>query len=200
MSDLASTSDEQLARDSQAGCLKAFEELVYRYERRIYGFVAQFCGAVDATEITQDAFVRAFQAIHQFDSRQPFAPWLFTIARRKCADHFRTAPPWDDRELPELPDENDPAELLARQEEKDNLWALARCRLPRAQFEALWLRYAEEMSVAEIARVVRKTRTHVKVLLFRARQSLRRELKPQPAAAKQKLFPERIYEKLACKI
>src|SRR5215472_315170 len=121
MSDLAPTSDEQLARESQAGCLKAFEELVYRYERRIYGFVAQCCGVANATEITQETFVRAFQAIHQFDSRQPFAPWLFTIARRKCADHFRIALPWDAQELPELPDENDPAELLARQEEKDNL-------------------------------------------------------------------------------
>src|SRR5580692_2625739 len=87
-------SDEELARQSQAGSLVAFEELVRRYERRIYGFIFQSCRRhADARELTQDAFVRAYQAIAQFDSRRAFAPWLFTIARRKCIDHFRLAPP-----------------------------------------------------------------------------------------------------------
>jgi hypothetical protein len=49
--------------------------------------------------------------------------------------------------------------------------------LPGPQFQALWLRYAEEMSVAGIEQVLRKTQTHVKVLLFRARRVLARELK-----------------------
>ena len=44
------------------------------------------------------------------------------------------------------------------------------------QYQALWLKYAEEMDVASIAQVLRKTQTHVKVLLFRARQALGREL------------------------
>ena len=85
-SELQTVSDEKLTRQSQAGSLAAFEELVHRYERRIYGFVAKCCGsASDASEITQDTFVRAFQAIARFDSRQAFAPWLFTIAANKAA-------------------------------------------------------------------------------------------------------------------
>ena len=79
--------------------------------------------------------------------------------------------------MPEPSDDNDPAELLARQEERQDLWQRARRRLPEAQFQALWLRYAEEMSVAGVARVLHKTQTTVKVLLFRARQVLARELK-----------------------
>ncbi len=175
--ELQTFSDQELARQTQAGSLAAFEELVYRYEDRIYGFVANFCHrGADASELTQDTFLRAFQAIAQFDPRRAFAPWLFTIARRKCIDYYRARPPAAAELAPELADADDPAELLARREEGQNLWRLARRHLPEGQFQALWLRYAEAMNVAEIAQVLRKTRTHVKVLLFRARQALRREL------------------------
>ena len=170
-------SDEELARRSQAGSLVAFEELVFRYESRIYRFVANSCGnETDVREVTQDTFVRAFQAIAQFDSQRGFAPWLFTIARRKCIDRYRAARPAADELLPDLPDHDDPAELMARQEERQNLWQLAGRLLPEAQFQAIWLRYAEDMNMAEIAQVLRKTQTHVKVLLFRARQTLGRGL------------------------
>jgi RNA polymerase sigma-70 factor (ECF subfamily) len=167
-----------LARQSQAGSLTAFEELVYRYEGRIYSFLFNSCrNATDAREVTQDTFVRGFQAISQFDCGRGFGPWLFTIARRKCIDHHRAAPSAADEPMPEQPDNDDPAELLSREEERQSLWGLARRLLPEAQFQALWLRYAEEMSMAGIAQVLRKTQTHVKVLLFRARRTLARELK-----------------------
>jgi RNA polymerase sigma-70 factor (ECF subfamily) len=176
--DFQRCSDEELARQSQAGSLTAFEELVYRYEGRIYGFISNAChNAADAGEVTQDTFVRAFQAIGQFDCGRGFGPWLFTIARRKCIDHHRSAPSAADEPMPELSDNDDPAELLARQEERQSLWGLARRRLPESQFQALWLRYAEDMSVAGVAQVLRRTQTHVKVLLFRARRVLARELK-----------------------
>lgn len=176
--ELETLSEAELARQSQAGSLEAFEQLVYRYEHRVYAFVFQFRHSrADACEVTQETFVRAFQAIAQFDPRHAFGPWLFTIARRKCIDHYRAAPAAAAAELsvePEDPD--DPASLLARREEYDELWRVARNRLPDVQFQALWLRYVEEMDVAQIARVLRKSRTHVKVLLFRARQSLGRQL------------------------
>ena len=175
---LESLSDEELARQSQAGSLEAFEELVYRYEQRIYRFLANSCrNEADAREVTQDTFVRAFQAIAQFDLRRSFASWLFTIARRKCIDRHRVARPAADEPIPDLPTFDDPAELLARHEEGQNLWHLARRGLPELQFQALWFRYAEDMSVEEIARVLRKTKTHVKVLLFRARLALGCQLK-----------------------
>ena len=173
VSDFPNFTDQELARQTQAGSLAAFEKLVYRYEGRIYRFVVNSCGnGADAREVTQDTFVRAFQAIEQFDPQRSFAPWLFTIARRKCIDRYRAAPPPVDEPVPELVEENDPSELLARQEERQSLWDLARRHLPEAQFQTLWLKYAEEMNVVEIAQVLRKTQTHIKVLLFRARQAL----------------------------
>ena len=111
-SDLPRLSDEELARETQAGSgsLAAFEDLVYRYQQRIYAFVTHCCrNSADAQEVTQDTFVRAFQAIAQFDPRRGFAPWLFTIARRKCIDHHRAAPPaMAAGPMPELLDPVDP--------------------------------------------------------------------------------------------
>ena len=158
--------------------MAAFEELVYRYEGRIYGFVVKACGnSSDAQEVTQDAFVRAFQAIGQFDCERSFAAWLFTIARRKGFDRCRGAAPPTVEPVSELAGGDDPAELLSRQEERQSLWDVAREQLPEVQFQALWLRYAEDMNVRDIAQVLCKTQTHVKVLLFRARQALSRAVK-----------------------
>ena len=183
--ELSTDSDVELARQAQAGSADAFEQLIWRYEHRVHAFVAQFCrNATDAREVTQDTFVKASQSMKQFDARREFAPWLFTIARRKCIDRHRAAPPLGEDLLPELPDENDPAELLARQEDRQQLWRLARVCLPENQYRALWLRYAEDMDVAQIAQVLGKTRVHIKVLLFRARQILGRRLNPGQTLAR----------------
>ena len=177
--DLTTVSDEELARETQAGSLDAFEQIVYRFEHRVFAFASQFCrDATDAREATQDTFVKAFQSIGQFDCRRAFAPWLFTIARRKCIDRHRSKPKNVESFEPELIDQNTPLELAARREEAVDLWRLARQRLNTNQFQALWLHYAEDMQVEQVARVMRKTRVHIKVLLFRARQVLSRELNP----------------------
>ena len=160
------------------GALESFEELVYRYESRIYRFVFQYCrNPADASEITQDAFLRAYQALRQFNPRYSFASWLFAIARRKSIDFYRSQPPLAEAEMPELADSEDPAQILCQHEDRQNVWRLARRTLSETQFQALWLKYVEEMEVAEIARAMGKSKTHVKVMLFRARKSLAAEMK-----------------------
>jgi RNA polymerase sigma-70 factor (ECF subfamily) len=153
------------------------EELVRRYENRIYSFLYQSCGHdTDAREATQDTFVRAFEAIARFDPNRPFASWIFTIARRKGIDCFRARIPGGGQAVPEELDPEDPAESLARRDEARDLWHRARRLLPDGQFQALWLRYAEDMDIAQVSTVLGKTQTHVKVLLFRARHALAGEL------------------------
>jgi RNA polymerase sigma-70 factor, ECF subfamily len=183
---LEACSDEALARATRRGDLRAFEELVYRYEARIYRFVRQLCGDESAArEVTQDVFVRAFQALEQFDPEKSLTTWLFTIARRKSIDRYRAnrllAEPR--AELPETPDQEDPARVLARREAWEDIWEKARGRLPELQFQVLWLRYGEDLAIAEIAQVLGRTQTHVKVALFRARTALAKELRePEPQA------------------
>jgi RNA polymerase sigma-70 factor (ECF subfamily) len=184
--EVKSESDEELARQAQAGSLAAFEMLVVRYEQRVFAFAMQWRrNETEAREVTQETFVRAFQAISQLNCRRVFAPWLFAIARRKCIDSLRARRAISDDPPPEQPDFNDPAELLARQEERQDTWRLARRHLPDTQYQAIWLRYAEDMNIPDIARAMGKTQITVRVLLFRARQTLATKLKRPGGAARQ---------------
>ena len=177
VAELEQQSDEELARQSQAGSLDAFEALVLRYERRIYGFILQTCpNPADAAEVAQETFLKAFRAIRSYKPRHPFAGWLFTIARHNCIDHHRAAPPPAEPLTPERVDDSDPARALASRDDGRGLWALAKQVLPPMQYQALWLTYASGMQVREIAQVLERTTTHVKVMLFRARRTLRRAL------------------------
>ncbi|MBC8038991.1 MAG: sigma-70 family RNA polymerase sigma factor [Opitutaceae bacterium] len=173
--------DEELAREARDGSLACFEELVRRYETRLHRFLARSCGNdADGADLTQDTFVTAYTKLERFDPARSFATWLFTIARRKCIDHLRARRSASGEKLPEFLDEDSPAELLARRDERADLWHRARAVLSDAQFQALWLKYVEGLSVAEIAKVLRLTPTHVKVILFRARTALAAALELQP--------------------
>ncbi len=184
--DWSNSTDGELICATQTGSLEAFEELVLRYEQRIFRFLAMtsWCEA-DARELTQDTFVRAYQAIHQCQPRLSFSSWLFAIARRRQIDWFRLArrrprteiEPWD------LTTGENPADTLADREAGERVWLLAKARLSPAQFEVLWLKYVEEMSVAQIAAAVRKSSSHVKILLFRARRELAKTFKATPPRA-----------------
>jgi RNA polymerase sigma-70 factor (ECF subfamily) len=175
-------SDEELARRSQASDWASFDELVRRFEGRIYGFAARCCSQEDvAREVTQETFVSAYQHLKSFDPCRSFATWIFTIARRKCIDRRRTR--WFfTSDIPEQTDGVDPSSLLALRDEAAQLWQTARRVLSDSQFQTLWLHYAEDMSLRDVARITCRTQTHVKVLLFRARKILARELQPEPEA------------------
>jgi RNA polymerase sigma-70 factor (ECF subfamily) len=65
---------------------------------------------------------------------------------------------------------------MAREEDRENTWQIARRQLPDTQFRALWLRYVEEMNIPGVARAMGKSQIAVRVLLFRARQALATKL------------------------
>jgi RNA polymerase sigma-70 factor (ECF subfamily) len=171
--DFQAASDEELVRQSRAGSLSAFEQLVSRHEGAIYRYSLGICrNEADAREVAQDTFVRAFHALAQYQAGRSFAAWLFGIARRQCIDRLRARRRVSEELSEALVDENDPATSMMRNEEGRNVWDIARRELTEAQFEVLWLRFVEDLSVAEIAQATRRTQTHVKVLLFRARTRL----------------------------
>jgi RNA polymerase sigma-70 factor (ECF subfamily) len=175
---LVELSSEQLARQCQAGCRDSFEALVQLYQGRIYNFLRQLGASVqDAEDLTQVTFLKAYQNIHHYDSAFTFTTWLFTIAKRTAASHFRAAKPLVlPRPEPEA-DWEDPAVLLQNKDEACSLWQTARTLKPN-QFNALWLRYGEELSIVETAKVMQMSPLRVKVLLHRARARLAKRLAP----------------------
>lgn len=167
-------SDEELACEAQAGSLVAFEELVYRYETRVFEFLrCRVRGVHDAQDLTQHVFVRAYRKIDKYNPRYRFAAWLFTIARRESVSHFRRVSGADVQALPgEVYNANDPGREAAINDARERLWKVARQRLSESQFAALYLHAAEQMSIEDIARSLKKTRANVKVLLHRARRRM----------------------------
>jgi RNA polymerase sigma factor (sigma-70 family) len=70
-----------------------------------------------------------------------------------------------------------------RSDEVDNLWQVAKSALNDAQFTALWLHYGEDLSPAEVAQVMNRSRVGVRVLLHRARIRLAEALAAREVAA-----------------
>lgn len=122
------TSDEELARAARDGDRRAFEELVTRYEKRVFHF---FRGRTrhdaDAEDLTQQLFVKLYRGLERFNPDRKLAPWLFAIAHRCAVSHYRSRTVHIG--LPEpgevAVDARAPDALLAAQETADDLWAWA---------------------------------------------------------------------------
>ena len=172
--ELGELSNEELARGAQAGTTAYFEELVTRFEGRLLHFLVQRSRNVhEAEDLLQETFARAYLKIGQYNPKWRFSTWLFTIATRLACNQrrkpFRQS--LEDIQLLQARG-GDPLTIVARKEEQNNLWTLAAALLSENQYTALWLQYAQAMSVKEVSKVMGKTQTNVKVLLFRARSSL----------------------------
>ena len=172
-------STPELVRRAQAGSLPCFVGLVDRFEGRLYNFLLRRVGsAADAEDLTQETLVKAWEHLARYRPRWQFSTWLFTIGRRAAVSHLRrasrhaAAPLVVEPAARDTPWGGDPACRLAQREECRRLWDVADRLLPETQRSALWLRYAEELPVSEIARILGKTPVGVRVLLFRARQAL----------------------------
>jgi RNA polymerase sigma-70 factor, ECF subfamily len=169
-------SPEELAQRCQAGCLESFEQLVRRYESQIFNFLRQFTrNRQDAEDLTQETFVKAYRSLPRYRPSLAFAPWLFVIARRTAASHFRSAEHFEELPSDSEAAEENPATALEQIDEQKSLWKLVRTLKPK-QAEAVWLRYAEGFSVAETADIMRTNQVHIKVLLHRARANLSKML------------------------
>ena len=184
------SSVEDLVRRARAGSSDAFRELVERYESPLFNFLLRRTAcAEDAEELAQDAFVRAWNKLASYDDRWTFSTWLFTLARRLAATRGRSTQSSarcsmrDGAVLDRVPVHADPGGDLARTEERANLWSIVDRVLDEDPRSALWLRYAEDRTMAEIAAILGRSTVAVRVMLFRARVRLAEHLEPAPDAA-----------------
>ena len=172
---LRELSAEELALRAQKGCRESFAELVERYGIRLFKFLRYKTNNLqDAEDLVQEAFVRAYENIQRYRSSWKFSTWLFTIAARLAYSHFRRSRSFQtvgriESSGPE------PGQMVVEKETRQSLWALAR-GLSMNQYQALWLKYGQDMSIKEIAMVLRKSQVNVKVLLYRARINLAKRL------------------------
>jgi RNA polymerase sigma factor (sigma-70 family) len=82
--------DLDIVRQVQAGDVAAFDRLIIKYRERVYGIVYNMTSnREDAADLTQDAFIKAFQSIHRFGGQSSFFTWLYRIAVNSTLSHLR---------------------------------------------------------------------------------------------------------------
>lgn len=158
---------------------EAFAELYDRWSDRVYGFCLRYLGdEAEAADAFQDTFRRLIRARNRYEERGRFESWLFTLARRACAERTRSRS--SDRERRSL-DEETVSTPVAETDDPDQR-AADRDRLRRAlaeltegQREALLLAKYEGFSYAEIAAMTDSTEAAVKQRVYRALENLRGE-------------------------
>jgi len=166
-----------LAR-AKGGDLSAFEEMVRRYQRRVYGVALRI---VRHHDVAQDAFIRAHQALAGFDLARPFGPWICRIAANLAVNHVRS-PEAREEGLPEGHGERgarsgDPLHDVLEEEAREVLEG-ALAGLPAEQRAVFVLRAVEEMSYKEIAEALGLSMGTVMSRLFRARERLAEAVAP----------------------
>ena len=164
------TDELKLIAAAKAGSADAFADLVRSYRGRVLRFLlTRSPSYADAEDVLQDTLVAAFRYLHSYDSRWRFSTWLYRIAIRNAA---RLRGP-DLVEIGDLRDEeNDPLQQCIADSETDNLWLSARVVLNDEVYAAMWLRYAEDMSVNDIAKALDRSTSWAKVNLMRGRRVL----------------------------
>lgn len=166
-------SDEQLVEAALAGSGAAFGELAERYQQRLFRFLVTRCATrADAEDALQDTFLNAFRYLESYRPRWRFSTWLYRIAIRNAARRRDRG----DESFDDGADGTDLLEQCILDSDVDNLWLTAKRVLsPEAQ-AALWLRYAEDLPIREVARALGRSQAWTKVTLLRARRRLSAEL------------------------
>lgn len=203
-------SDERLVERFQTGERAAFDEIARRYRPRLLRFLQLRTRSLETAEdLTQETLMKVFASLDNL-RRGAFLPgWLHRVAYRTLVDATRRrrldvvsfdenagSRPNDaasnvlysTQTTPCRPngteyDAASPDERVAQADERENLWRVARKVLTPKEFKALWLRYVDGASDAEISVALGVSDVAVRVALSRARQKLIARLRPETAKA-----------------
>jgi len=177
--------DTELVRHAKAGDLAAFEELVTRYERRVFSLAHRMLdNQQDAEDVTQQSFLSALEHLAGFREESSFYTWLMRIASHAALKVIRKRRGLPAESLEELsvphPEfiatwKESPAKI-AQQNETGQLIEDALAQLDEKHRLVFLLRDVEGLSVKETAEATGLSEANVKVRLLRARLQLRERL------------------------
>ena len=187
-------SDLALVERANAGDTRAFELLVIKYQRRIERLVGRMVRDVDLVQdITQETFIRAYKALHQFRGEAQFYTWLYRIAvntAKKALMEMRRSPIITESALHNRSDDDEtsvieqelitqetPETVLAAQESAQAVNAAMEA-LPEDLRQAVTLREIEGLSYEEISQAMDCPIGTVRSRIFRAREAISAKVKP----------------------
>jgi RNA polymerase sigma-70 factor, ECF subfamily len=162
-----------------AGRPGAFDVIVERHRRAVYQLCYRFvANHEDASDLSQDVFLRAYRGLHRFRGQSSLATWLYRIGVNVCLNRVSVkAPPFepiDERQPIDTSAESAPERLLRGERAARVRAAIA--QLPRKQRATLILRMYHEMPHQEIADVLGSSVGAVKANFFHALSNLKKLL------------------------
>lgn len=179
--------EEALIRRAAAGDDGAFEKLVLAHQKQVYNLCLRLSGSPeDAYDLSQEAFIKAWRGLAQYQFGAEFSTWLYRLTRNVCIDHLRrlrrqpsvpleTEQDGELIELP-LPDSAPGPEERALHGEKQRVLAEAMQALAEEQREILILRVVNDLPYEQIAEILGLPLGTVKSRLARARIQLKKIL------------------------
>jgi len=185
-------SDEQVVERVKNGESDLYEILMRRYNQRLFRVVRSILKDESETEeVIQDAYVRAYEHLDQFEGRSKFSTWLTKIAiyeaYARVKSRKRTSGFDDYMEQLMATSDRSPEERTFDSEMR-SLLEIAVDSLPDEYRSVLVMRDIEGMSTSETADCLDITEENVKVRLFRARAAIRRQLFERVGAASSRAF------------
>jgi RNA polymerase sigma-70 factor (ECF subfamily) len=165
-----------LVQRTLGGDASAFEQLVMRYERRVFTLAMKLLASTDdAQDAAQEVFLRVFKYIHRFDIHKPIEPWLMQMTVNVCRNIGRnrqrrwdTFPATVEAEVAVAKDGGDPTAAFDEDQERQLLWR-ALDTLPEKERLAVILRDVDGLKTSEVAQILGSSETTVRSQVSRAR-------------------------------
>lgn len=180
--------DEMLVAQFKSGSQKAFDELMKRYERRIFGYLLRSVrNYEDAEELTLEVFFKAYRALGAWEPKAKFSTWLYTIASNLSIDYHRAKsrqPIYvlEDEEVIEnrlvATDISSNPEKNLEDKERGQIIRDAVDELSAKQKTVFMLARYEGMQIKEVAETLGMAEGTVKIHLHRAIKKLQTLLRP----------------------
>jgi RNA polymerase sigma-70 factor (ECF subfamily) len=166
---------------ARRGDQSAFASLVRSIQRPVYGLCLRLLRSeAEASEVAQEAFLRAYQHLHRYDENRPFDLWVMAIARNLCLDLLRRRTRMKSEDVDEM---RETLPSGAKSQEQGAIDREERLSLERAlstlsteDREVLALYYVQKRTTKEIAQVIGVAPGTIMARLFRAREKLRKQM------------------------
>lgn len=181
--------DSQHIKEALAGDDSAYSKLMKKYHDAIFGFIFRMVHDREQVEdLTQEAFIKAFASLKNFNEEFAFSTWLYKIATNNSIDFIRKRKlqmysidkPIESKDSDytfELPDDSYEADRELISDQKAVLLKQAIDQLPEKYRRVILLRHSEERSYEEIAKMLKLPIGTIKAHIFRARELLYRQLR-----------------------
>ena len=181
--------DTNLIKLALQGQEKAYETLLNRYRNLVYTIMIKMVrNPQEAEDLTQEAFMKAFNSLASFNNEFAFSTWLMKIATNNCIDFLRKRKlrtysinepiQYKDEKIEiEIPDRGPSPEKNLLQEESKKMIEEAINLLPERYRYVIILRHKEEKSYEEISEILNLPLGTVKAQIFRAREILNKKVK-----------------------